>query len=268
MKPKPMKRYRGATYPTALEVSAQPDLLLKAVPSTWRQNAVVMAALSAFLASHLPVQAGDDAAKAQPAAAVVAPIFKHGEGRGATGCVAVAPPVFLSEEEAVAVIVEELSKAGLKMTAKEVPIEGVRFCERFSFYTNGGVQVMNVPERERPLIVDLMDRERGVAVEFISRRDYFPLGGVRSGSRAQSYDFPQVAKQVAADVERKGPPLRLGLFYDPAVPDDKGRRIDWGDEDTNEDFRKATAKPRAEAKRLLRLQVKDFVDWLKGQGVI
>jgi hypothetical protein len=47
---------------------------------------------------------------------VVAPIFEHGEGRGATGCVVVTFPVFLSEEEAMQVIREELAEHGIDLT--------------------------------------------------------------------------------------------------------------------------------------------------------
>ena len=55
----------------------------------------------------------------------VAPIFKHGEGRGATGCVVVSPPVFLSEEEGMQILREELAKHGIQLKAGGT-LEGIR----------------------------------------------------------------------------------------------------------------------------------------------
>ena len=44
-------------------------------------------------------------------AIAVAPIFEHGEGRLATGCIVITPPVFLSEEEGMQILREEFAKA-------------------------------------------------------------------------------------------------------------------------------------------------------------
>src|SRR5690606_34641768 len=46
---------------------------------------------------------------------VVAPIFEHGEGRGSIGCSAVVPPAFLSEEEGMQILGEELAKHGIAL---------------------------------------------------------------------------------------------------------------------------------------------------------
>ena len=42
-----------------------------------------------------------------------APVFVHGDGVGASGCVMIAPPVYLSEEDALNIIFTELKKEGL-----------------------------------------------------------------------------------------------------------------------------------------------------------
>jgi len=49
-------------------------------------------------------------------ASLVAPIFRHGAGHGSFGCKAVNPPVFLSEDEARQVIIEEGETGGLSFT--------------------------------------------------------------------------------------------------------------------------------------------------------
>ena len=75
-----------------------------------------------LLADTARLSAADSSPKGGPnptqtnAVAIVAPIFQHGEGRGATGCIVMSPPVFLSEEEALLVVREELGKSEMGQT--------------------------------------------------------------------------------------------------------------------------------------------------------
>ncbi|MCZ7584672.1 MAG: hypothetical protein M5R36_15785 [Deltaproteobacteria bacterium] len=71
----------------------------------------VAAPLLAFSIGSL--NAGQATGKDKAGSAIVAPVFEHGEGRGSIGCVMVNGPVFLSEEEALAVIKTALEKRGL-----------------------------------------------------------------------------------------------------------------------------------------------------------
>ena len=57
--------------------------------------------------------------------AIVAPIFQHGEGRGATGCIVMSPPVFLSEEEALQVIREEMAAKGVQLGTNQTTVAGI-----------------------------------------------------------------------------------------------------------------------------------------------
>lgn len=267
---KPVKRYRVPAYPTRLEVLADPDILANNVPHNWHQNAVTAAALGAFLAANACAQADPGAKSLLPKAAVVAPIFEHGSGRGSTGCVAVAPPVFLSEEEALQVITEELTGAGLEVTATNVVLKRVKISqhiEKLDEFGNDGKWLLNdIPELAEPLSIDITDDKHRVAVEYVSESDYFRLGGPRSFSTSQRYDFCEVATGVAKAVEKKGPAVYFGAFYDPLVQADRSQFRD--EKDCRKRWEQEQAQGEAEAKRLLRLQVKDFVDWLKGQGVI
>ena len=98
MEPRPVIESRNPNYPTRRDVLAgAAAFALAALGGQWR----VIAAT-------------------EEGKIVVAPIFEHGTGRGADGCVVVSPPVFLSEEEAVQVIREELAKQGIKLK------EGIR----------------------------------------------------------------------------------------------------------------------------------------------
>jgi hypothetical protein len=55
----------------------------------------------------------------------VSPVFIHGRGRGSYGCVSVAPPSFLSEDEAFEVIQREAQKYGLVFSRDTAALEDV-----------------------------------------------------------------------------------------------------------------------------------------------
>jgi hypothetical protein len=261
--------------------------------------------------------------------AVVAPIFLHGEGRGAIGCVVANPPVFLSEQDAMQVIREQLGKAGIALSASRVPFKEVmipQFKEQWSppdwqhkVVPTGGTKVLNL---------GALDPKKRVGVEYVSGENYFDMGGVRSGSTVQDFDFKQVAAAVDKSVSA-GHDLYFGAFYDPFVPsrgsieqwqrlyalgDQRSklkdpqlvaqkyaeirriyeeidaqtagpeRRIDalydqriklkdphliaQKDAEIRRAYDEMVAPARAKSRELLQQQVKDFIDWLEGQGVI
>jgi hypothetical protein len=104
-------------------------------------------------------------------------------------------------------------------------------------------------------------------VEFVSRDDFGPLGGDWEGKLYD--DVKQAAAALSDQVQRKGHDLRIGVFYDPVT---YGGLRSWGESSDNDDdgrsWKSTPEKAKAESKRLLRLQVLDFVNWLKAQGAI
>jgi hypothetical protein len=280
---KPVQSYRLPAYPSRLEVAGDPDLLRRHVPLAWLSRKEMAGVLSVFLAvngggcsKHSPPgpatrPTGNDLAGK---AAIVAPIFEHGDGRAADGCVVVNPPVFLSEQDALEVIREELGQAGLVSLDRDVRIEGVSIpARRMSFEKDwitgkSALNPVQIPGKTAPLDVDLKDPVHGIAIEFVSAPDYTSLGGVDSEMSVQSYDFKEVARWVGKQVSEQGRDLHLALFYDPVTRPDWDSRKYNNAELARADREKAQEVSKTESKRLLRQQVKDFVDWLKGQGVI
>lgn len=210
---------------------------------------------------------------------VVAPIFEHGAGRGVAGCVVVSPPVFLSEEEALQVIREELGKHGITLKAGGT-LDKVRLAPKMTKYdkvetpdgkTEYKESVVEVARQAKPLELDGHDAEKKVAVEFISSEDYFKMGGPMSGSTVQEYEFKKVAAEVAEAAKKHGgEPIFLGVFYDPAarLPKvrpvaDNGNAADW-----QAAWKEARDQGKEESKKLLRAQAVDFVAWLKKQNAI
>jgi hypothetical protein len=122
--------------------------------------------------------------------------------------------------------------------------------------------------KERPLNVDAMDANGRVAVEFVSARDYFDLGGQRSGSTVQGYHFKGLGQSLADKARGKGRGIRFGVFYDPMarLSDEEEKALPEGK--WEERWKKRSEVVRARSFELLREQVKDFVDWLKAQGAM
>jgi hypothetical protein len=272
MQPTPLKRYRIPGYPTRLEVLAQPELLERHLPPGWRATAE-MASLAAML---LAASGCTTTRTLKPsAAAIVAPVFRHGEGRGVMGCEVIAPPMFLSEEEAMQVIAEELSQVGIDVAKRNVAITGVIITPRTESYTQkGGKWERQIREGEaKALEVDILDEEHKVAVEYVSPNDYSVLGGVQSEKSVQDFDLKEVARGLAKEVRRQAKGVRFGILYDPHAKPPKAFspapvHREQDPERWKQWWEDLGASARTESKRLLRLQVKDFIDWLKGQGVI
>jgi len=98
-----------------------------------------------------------------------------------------------------------------------------------------------------------------VYVEFLTKDDYFPLGGVSTDDQHQALgavnagwisNHVDLGRRLSEQVRRQADGIVFGVFYDPVVRD---RREN---------------EPRRQAQELLRLQVRDFIDWLKAQGAI
>ena len=302
----PIKKYTSPKYPTVINAKNDPDLLLK-LPSRWEKNAKVVVAVSLIGAMTL-TSCGVLSPKIVGYNPVsenylnVAPVFIHGEGTGAMGCVMVAPPVFLSEQEALAVIKSVTEDSGLKFLA-EPP---------------GYIAANNKPEPQSQyswenqkyvlgdgnIGMDLYDDKKGVAVTFISMEEA-EIKYTNMGSSVTSYHPRELAELTAEDFSRQKGDIAVGVFYEPGMPWDteEQRQIldeyetkrneiyetyykpyvkysDGGyvyieEEDRKEYDQKYTeAREEYEAnmklliEKDLRAQIQDFIEWLQSQGII
>jgi hypothetical protein len=111
---------------------------------------------------------------------VVAPIFKHGDGRGTTGCMVITPPVFLSEEEALQIVKEELAKNGVQLAPGLVLKDMTIAPRRTQQVEHDEKSRKIVPDQEnaRPLRLTGIDVKKSIAIKFICQSNYETLGGV------------------------------------------------------------------------------------------
>ncbi|MCK5149015.1 hypothetical protein KAR48_19825 [bacterium] len=267
MQLKPVKRYQRPKYPTQLQVWDQPELLKQHVPAAWIRKTELMGLMGLFLvvSCQLDQDVMGPELKATDAA-VVAPLFKNGSGTASMGCMIMNPPVFLSEEEAIHVIMEELKIRGIEITDINRPISALPVKHNAYFisdpYSHGRIEI---PEEVKPLEVDGFVETQKIAVEFVSYRDhrlYSPQDNDNGGLSISSLDFKAVAEHLNSQVAETGKGHYFASFYDPvsySTEEDKEAYDAWG----------APKHVLAErSKNYLRQQVSDFADWLRAQGVM
>jgi len=277
MDARPVRRYRIPRYPTRLRVLAKPELLARHVPPAWRKCAEVAGAAALLCAASGPMGCGTApsprdlarttrAAPAAPAAgAIVAPIFEHGGGFAASGCIVVAPPVFLSEEEALEVIKTELAKSGVVLSRDRVMVRDVKIVRhKEDRSAAGAMQFTELRDSALPVELDAVDPKRSVAVEYVSFEDSLLLIEPYAGDSVMGFYMRHAAQLLSDQVRQKGPRMSLGVFYDPVGALMVARK----EKDRKRAEAEAERRAKARSRELLRAQVKDFVDWLKAQGAI
>lgn len=269
----PVVRYPNPRYPGAAQVLQNPDLLRR-LPARFATKPAVRMTLAAVLSLGLmgcssaqPSQSPPPGSEESPlptpppAAPLSIPLFEHGSGMGSYGCVSVAPPVFLSEEEALSVIRDEAAKCGLNfsegLTLKGAQLPLHNTFEQSNRLTSGDLEL------------DGYDDTHGIGVEFVSRQDLIewqdPDQNVASS--VENYYFRDAASAIAENNPA------VAAFYDPMSADFREFNYEWPEEDDGgkgyeEYAAKYDAEQREKSLNDLRAQVRDFLEWLKGQGII
>ena len=263
-------------YPIHNYLSTHPELLYM-VPERWRRNTVVLRILAGVVSLIL---IGEAAAAQKPnttPSSRIAPLFQHGEGRGAFGCVAVNPPVFLSEDEALQVIRDEAKKAGLEFTPDaltiknaSVPITEPYWCPRDE---EGARPPASQSALQRQnLVLSGFDEKHNVAFEFVSQKEFKAWENKNPAcmSTVSVYDMKGTAESLRTGLQSETGLPWMGVFYEPAASAPDMHRLSKNA--TEADWKAAWDKHEKAARKIgeeeLRKQVDDFIRWLKAQGVI
>jgi hypothetical protein len=326
MKVSPVKSYKTPSYPTRSQARKDPGLLKADLPHRWLNGKLVTGAIAAYLLCSLK---GDTSAglKAKPGITLdaerkndtsqkenrvpsepvyVAPIFPHGDGVGAFGCIITNPPAYLSEEDARYIIEEELMKEGIVFDRKNVKIDEIIFSPQTDddpFNTDDSEQGEKKPARprygwmseEKPdtLALDGYSSGLNLAYEFVSGDEYNKMCRDDSHSTVHVYSTVE-ASEVLRDRLKSIGKMNAVVFYDPlyspakevwegvyrsaekADPYDlrplekeikqKDEAYDKGARKEEEHFISFYDKPNNGSKELLRKQVRDFIVWLKKES--
>jgi hypothetical protein len=307
MKAKALDRYLVPRYPTYQEILYDPKRIERTMPAAVRH--LLETGISGAMALLVPLS-GCDRNPAGPAQApssqqvegqdssapqtstvikadlkvfLVAPIFSHGEGRGSMGCVVVSPPVFLSEEEGLAIIKEELAKTGVVLKNQGNASKKIQIRHEFRLDN----------KKADSSDADLTGKQDPIVVEFISFYNYQYFGGQGSSSTAQRFDFKELAEQTRSSLQKVEDQGVFGIFYDPLVRLDytKAKMPQWRENLFDLQYKISSSagkktvdsqrnkymdnlwkqyekETQEEAKELLRQQVQDFAQWLVDNTVM
>lgn len=279
MKVKAVKYYNQPNYPTIEKYSSNPELFLNHAPKSWIDNAKIWTALVAFSLSTSQCNAQDkpkdstekiDQKNKKDAGienqklnkSFVAPIFVHGEGAGATGCVVMNPPVFITEEEAKQVIINEFKKNNIDIdinTKKQITLSK----KQVDFETNkqNTIQINHQ--------FDGYNQKLNFVFDFISSEDYYQLKDEDGYlSSVSSFNYQKLANDLRSKILEKKD-INAVIFYDPIV---YAEEINLDRNATEKEWRKAYEEKEKsateEAKKQLILQVDDFISWLKKENYL
>ena len=311
----PVKKYAVPKYPSLMDASHAPGLLRK-LPSRWEKNSAVVTAIGILGAMTLsscgllePDKTGSGYNPGSENFLNVAPLFIHGGGTGSMGCEMIAPPVYLSEQEALAIIKSEAESGGLDFSAEPPD---------YAATSNKKIYEKNYSWERYPddqwlgdgsVELDFYDGKTGVAVSYISMAEaqitHTETSSIRSieeviESMPVSWSaYPrELAEMTVEDFSRQKGDISVGVLYEPGIDwqSEEHQKIleeyraktgelweKYYDEEIQaipekyfEDFEKEhgeaneeyTANIKALIEKDLREQVRDFIEWLQGQGII
>lgn len=263
------------SYPTLEEFLQTPKVLLKHTPKKWKHHPAVWPALVAFVVGGSSVQGqtpedspalnltevgpqdplnkvSENTPKAD--SSLVAPLFNHGDGVGTFGCVVIMPPVFINEDEARAIIINELLKEKINFSTEEVPESKVTVQSQKIKYNNENGNWKRIDTTVvNTLKFDGYCKDLNFVFEYISSEDHSVFCDDEEDlSSVYTEDVKATAEKVQKAIQKNGE-VNAVVFYDP---------MPYGDRNASVNARKQ------EAEKMLRAQVSNFIDWLKKQHVI
>lgn len=286
----PLPNYKSPSYPTKEQIQLHPELL-RTVPRRWARNPVVLTALSLVLSAGLtacgtasdsilpdsnsaPAASDASGASNSPSSGnstisvastedssqdsandptpLDIPIFAHGTGRGSYGCESVAPPVFLSEEEAMQVIEEECAAQGIDLSGQKTISGTFPATSTLPEAISGGASDQTYTG---DLSLDGYSDDLGIGVEFVSTDDILDWKtDTGMAATVEEFDLKGTAQRLADCTGN------VAVFYDPTADND----LDF----TGSNEESYVESSREQSLEELRAQVRDFLQWLKAQGVI
>ena len=286
MQIKPVKQPKQPAYPTFEYYMERPELLYRNMPENWLKNRCVATSLAAFvllgcsdsksksvanpfgieIVAKINSDKKEQTTKEKQGAIKIAPIFAHGEGSGGTGCVAISPPVFISEDEARDIIFNALRKEGITFDTIN--------CPEIKFKTRTLTDCPFDKKVDVKLKMDGYNKDLNLAIQFVSKEDFRKFDtvcdssyydekgneiGIEYGSSVYEYKTKKAAEIIREKLVAEGKTNAV-VFYDPIVYDD------WII--NKKDFGKPKKDAKEESKALLLKQVEDFIKWLRQENII
>ena len=260
----PIMRVVSPKYPDRYAVDLKP-FLLNNRPLRWQAAPVAGTVLSAVVMLGLAgcVTMGEP----QPLPLEV-PLFEHGEGIGGYVCISVTAPMFLSEEDAFAIVSEEFAKIDRVVHRSEAVVKNIDL-PIWVYPKDDYAYKGEMGSKKGSFTYDFVVEGAGIEMEFVSTSDLWEWNSAISDEfGGASYHFKDAARVLNDGLNAKQNRNVHGVFYDPAEYTDND---DWMFEYgwmSAEEWEAAKEEVWARAIEQLRLQVQDFIAWLAAQGII
>ena len=262
----PVKRKITPKYPDRYSVELKP-LLLKNKPLRWQATPVAGTVLSAVVMLGLAGCITETHTAGMPApppdpAYLRTPLFEHGDGIGVYGCDAVAAPIFLTEDDAFAIIRDEFEKLDITVEKGGGTVKNIQI-PKTDLSSSDGDKKPKTETVKGSLEFDFAVDDNYIVMEYVSSDDVCAWS---PGGQSYLLDVFRI-KEAAQTLNDSLNDAELGnvhgVFYDPCEKE----KIDFS-ESGEKDFEQLEAEAREKACETLREQVKDFIAWLGAQGII
>jgi hypothetical protein len=280
MKIKAVKKAKSPEYPTIEHYVKNPQNFLKSIPKSWAKNKLLSGALATFVLcgfsgkdnasksdatieaiDKIPDNSNKDQHMKQEAvkdSVKVAPVFAHGDGSGAVGCVAVSAPVFITESEAKEIITSALKKENIVFPDSVLSFSfmSLPFGNNCYGYSN---EKNDTGEVKVKLKYDGYNEKNNFAFFYISVDDYsrFSDSIQKCWSTVESYNTKKAAEVLREELAEQQK-VNAVVFYDPIVKENWSR----------DNYEKSENKANEDARAMLLKQVEDFIRWYKKQGFL
>ncbi len=255
MKINPVKEYKKPEYPDYEDFISCRSSFIKSAPAKWRKNPVVWAALVSLVLSNQSCDTGklsrtkyelikfsikndgiNNEKNIITDTTFIAPIFKHGSGVGSFGCIIVNPPVFLNENDAKEIVINEFRKNDIFFNSSVQPKSSA--VQKISF--------------------DGYNEELNLAFCFISYKKYSSVSYYESDDiSAYSYDLLSTAARINLLLENYKD-INAVVFYDPVAS------VEYK---SSSSFEKRKQNQLKKSKELLEEQVDEAIVWLKNNKI-
>lgn len=151
----------------------------------------------------------------------------------------------LTEDEARLVIMEEALKAGINFDVTDKVLENIDM-----LFANSYNEVGEIEDSKASITLKLdgYDEEKKIAFEYITENDFYEwTNSAKEQGKLQycGYNEEVVLKNLKAAANRNEENITVGTFYTPMYSDS----VEASD-------------------KILRKQVREFIEWLKSEGII
>jgi hypothetical protein len=240
MELKPIRKYDILRYPTRAVLDDHPELLMIA-PARWQSSPAITAFLTAglllFAAGYSRSQDNEPVIMGTVASPSLDPTLQK---------------VYLDEDEARKIIVEEAKRFGVDLKPTEQVLELTVLHRDYQTNIDQKSPRVNGNKNKAPKTVTLkiqldgQDEKRKIFFEYISKQDMDQWFSESPEWNAATYrkDTKDIAIKLKDAVIKKKPKTNCAMFYDPVT------------------------YSTVESKEKLKQQVKIYIDWLKAQGII